>query len=484
MTEIHVDRPVVLRPDVLPELRAGLSHEDDVLIARFYRHVDDEDFQARSDEEILEPPRDLRRFATDRAPGRALVRVLTPSDERKWLVGKSVIQVVTDDMPFLVDSVVSAITRLKRTITLGVHPQMVVRRDVAGHLLEVCALDPLDLGKTGSVPRSHDMLGESWMSIELDGETSEREAASLVALLQDVLRNVREAVEDWARMRQRANDLSDSLILTPPSGVELDEDHEAAALLRWLANDHFTFLGYREYDLVGEPGEETLNPVTGSGLGILRSDQEVSSAFAKLPPKARAAARERHVLVVTKANSRSTVHRAAYLDYIGVKRFDSEGNVDGERRFLGLFTSAAYNQSVLTIPVLRRKVDDVLAQVGYASDSHGGKDLLGFFETYPRDELFQVDEAEIADVAIAVHHMRERRQTRLFVRADRYERFVSALVYLPRDRYTTTVRLRMEQILPRRTALRASTTPRASRSRSWRACISSCELRPALRYRR
>ena len=447
MTEIHVDRPVVARPDVLPALRAGLSHEDDVLIARFYLHVAGEDLQARSDEEMLEPPRDLRRFATDRPVGRALVRVVTSSDERKWLVGKSVIHVVTDDMPFLVDSVVSAVTRLKKTITLVVHPQMVVRRDVAGHLLEVCALDPLDLGKTGSVPRSHDMLVESWMRIELEGETSDTEAASLVAKLQDVLRDVRETVEDWPRMRQRANDLSDSLILAPPSGVAVDEDHEAAALLRWLANDHFTFLGYREYDLVGEPGEETLNPLTGTGLGILRSDQGASSAFAKLPAKARAAARERHVLVVTKANSRSTVHRAAYLDYIGVKRFDAQGNVDGERRFLGLFTSTAYNQSVLTIPVLRRKVDDVLAQVGYAPNSHGGKDLLEFFETYPRDELFQVDEAELADVAMAVHHMRERRQTRLFLRADRYERFVSALVYLPRDRYTTTVRLRMEQIL-------------------------------------
>ena len=447
MTEIHVDPPVVARPDVLPELRAGLPPEDDILIARFYRHVAEEDLQARTAEEILEPPRDLRRFANVRPAGRALVRVLNPSDERKWLDGASMVQVVTDDMPFLVDSVVSALTRLKRTITLVVHPQMVVRRDVAGLLLEVSAADPLVFGKADKAARSHDTLVESWMSIEVDGETPEQDAATLVTELNDVLRDVREAVEDWPRMRQRSNDLSDALVLTPPSGVEVEEDHEAAALLRWLANDHFTFLGYREYDLVGNPGEEELSPITGSGLGILRADQAVSSAFAKLPPRARTAARERHVLIVTKANSRSTVHRAAYLDYIGVKRFDANGNVDGERRFLGLFTSSAYNQSVLTIPVLRRKVHDVLAWVGFAPDSHGGKDLLEFFETYPRDELFQVEVPDLAEVAMAVHHMRERRQTRLFVRADRYERFVSALVYLPRDRYTTTVRLRMEQIL-------------------------------------
>ena len=447
MTEIHVDRPAIARPEVLPELRAGLPHEDDVLIARFYRHVDVEDLRERSAEEMLEPPRDLRSFGSDRPSGRALVRVLTPDEGPSWLVHKSVIQVVTDDMPFLVDSVVTALTGLKRTIRLVVHPQMVVRRDVTGHLLEVCPLDPLDLGKTGDTQRTHDMLVESWMNIEIDGETSADESAQLVAKLQDVLRDVREAVEDWPRMCQRANDLSDSLILTPPSGIQVEEENEAAALLRWLANDHFTFLGYREYDLIGEPGEEELGPVTGTGLGILRSDQAVSSAFAKLPAKVRASARERHILIVTKANSRSTVHRSAYLDYIGVKRFDADGNVDGERRFLGLFTSAAYNQSVLTIPVLRRKVDDVLDLVGYAPNSHGGKDLLEFFETYPRDELFQVDEEELADVAMAVHHMRERRQTRLFIRADRYERFVSALVYLPRDRYTTTVRLRMEHIL-------------------------------------
>jgi glutamate dehydrogenase len=187
--------------------------------------------------------------------------------------------------------------------------------------------------------------------------------------------------------------------------------------------------------------------VAGTGLGILRHDREGSSAFAALPAEVRARALDPELLILTKANSRSTVHRPSYLDYVAVKRLDGAGNVVGEYRFLGLYTHDAYTESITRIPVLRRKLTDVLAATGIAADSHDGKDLAEFLESYPREELFQTPVAQLVPVAEGVLRLRERTQVRLFLRKDVYGRYMSCLVYLPRDRYTTQVRLRTQEIL-------------------------------------
>jgi glutamate dehydrogenase len=178
-----------------------------------------------------------------------------------------------------------------------------------------------------------------------------------------------------------------------------------------------------------------------------QDDDAVSLSFAILPTAVRSKAREPHLLVLSKANSRSTVHRAAYMDYVGIKKFDADGNVIGERRFLGLYAASAYNHSVADIPILRDKLDYVMRALDYVPGSHSAKDLLQFLETYPRDELFQIDDDLLAEFAESVMHLQERRQTRLYVRPDDYGRFLSCLVYLPRDRYTTAVRLKIESIL-------------------------------------
>jgi glutamate dehydrogenase len=320
-----------------------------------------------------------------------------------------------------------------------VHPQFVVRRDVAGTLLEVIAVDDEDQ------PTPEGAEVESWMHVEIDRETDPDDLLGIEIALQSVLRDVREAVEDWPRMLARATSIADELDVAVPSSVDPQEAAEAVDLLRWLAAEHFTFLGYREYVLAADG--ESLEPVPGSGLGIMRSDRPASRAFAKLSPEVRARARDPHVLVLTKANSRSTVHRSTYLDYVGVKVFDDDGAVVGERRFLGLYTSTAYTQSVLTIPVLRSTVERVLDASGFRVDGHSYKDLLELLETFPRDELFQIAAEELTDTALAILHIQERRQTRLFMRRDRYGRFASCMVYLPRDRYTTTVRLRLADVL-------------------------------------
>ncbi|MCL2732936.1 MAG: NAD-glutamate dehydrogenase, partial [Actinomycetia bacterium] len=426
----------------------------------YYLHSAPEDLIDRDPVDVFGAAVSHYRLAEMRPQGTANVRVHTPSvEENGWQSSHTVVEVVTDDMPFLVDSVTSALTQANRAIHVVVHPQFQVRRDVTGKLLEVlgsAACNPDD------APLPHDLLVESWIHVEIDRETDRDDLKEITAELRRVLSDVRESVEDWSKMRQAALSIADELAASPPALPE-QETGEAWELLRWLSEDHFTFLGYREYELVAEEGpegkEDVLVAVPGTGLGILRSDpvhpgadsthpgHPNSPSFSRLSPDSRAKAREHRLLILTKANSRSTVHRPSYLDYVGVKKFDAEGNVIGERRFLGLFSSVAYTESVRRVPVIRRKVEEVLDRAGFSPDSHDGRDLLQILETYPRDELFQTPVDQLQSIVTSVLYLQERRKLRLYLRQDEYGRYFSALVYLPRDRYTTAVRLRLTNIL-------------------------------------
>lgn len=418
-------------------------------LQRYYLHTAPEDLSDRDPVDVFGAAVSHYRLAENRPQGTANVRVHTPTvEENGWTCSHSVVEVVTDDMPFLVDSVTNELTRQGRGIHVVIHPQFVVRRDVTGKLIEV-----LPTPATGMGDLPHDAHIESWIHVEIDRETDRADLKQITADLLRVLSDAREAVEDWGKMREAAIRLAEGLPDEPiPGDLPGPQVEEARELLRWLADDHFTFLGYREYQL---RGDDSLAAVPGTGLGILRadphhSDQEshpVSPSFERLPADARAKAREHKLLVLTKANSRSTVHRPSYLDYIGVKKFDAEGNVVGERRFLGLFSSAAYTESVRRVPVIRRKVEEVLEQAGFSPNSHDGRDLLQILETYPRDELFQTPVDELRSIVTSVLYLQERRRLRLYLRQDEYGRYYSALVYLPRDRYTTAVRLRIIEIL-------------------------------------
>jgi glutamate dehydrogenase len=429
-------------------------------LLRYYLHTAPEDVVDRDPVDVLGAALSHYRLAEARPQGTANVRVYTPTvEENGWQCSHTVVEVVTDDMPFLVDSVTNALTQANRAIHLVVHPTFRVRRDVTGKLLEVVG----PAGGQEDEPLPHDVLVESWIHVEIDRETDRADLKEITADLRRVLSDVRETVEDWTKMRQAALSVADELATTPPPLPE-QETGEAWELMRWLADDHFTFLGYREYELTTQSApdgteEDVLVAVPGTGLGILRSDPRHpqgdgthpghpnSPSFSRLPADARAKAREHKLLILTKANSRSTVHRPSYLDYVGVKKFDAQGNVTGERRFLGLFSSAAYTESVRRVPVIRRKVEEVLDDCGFSPHSHDGRDLLQILETYPRDELFQTPVDELRSIVTSVLYLQERRKLRLFLRQDEYGRYFSALVYLPRDRYTTAVRLRLTRIL-------------------------------------
>ncbi|KAB2351468.1 NAD-glutamate dehydrogenase [Actinomadura rudentiformis] len=415
----------------------GADLEEAVAYLRlYYRHVAPEDLLSRDPADICGPAMAHRVLGEERPQGRAKVRVFTPTlEEFGWDPGHTVVQVVTDDMPFLVDSVTMELTRHELTAHLVVHPLLGVDRDVAGHMKAF----------RGKLDSDAD-IDESWIHIEVD-RTSDRSRLEQVERdLLRVLQDVRVAVEDEPKMRSRAGEIALEIRDNEPPLPE-KELAEGVELLDWLSDGHFTFLGYRDYTLT-EKGT-VLRPEPGTGLGILRGDKRESDSFAALPPEVREKATEKHLLVITKANSRSTVHRPLYLDYIGVKKFDENGEVVGERRFLGLFTHVAYSGSIAHVPVLKRKLEEVLELAGFTADSYDGQDLIEILESYPRDELFQISVDDLLPIALGVLRLRERRQLKLFLRKDMYGRYMSCMVYLPRDRYTTKVRLRIQEILRR-----------------------------------
>jgi glutamate dehydrogenase len=404
------------------------------LVNRFWRLVPDEDLEGRTAADMLEAARDHLELAQQRLPGELKLRVERTREH-------TVFEVVTDDMPFLVDSVTSAITQAGYELDLLVHPQVVVVREALGALVEVRPRVEPDDAAAGD-------LVESWMRIEIGALRDDRAVSALRNELQRVLTDVREAVEDWQRMRTQALTLADELaaaVLPVP-----DKDiTDSVALLRWLTEDNFTFLGYREYRLFERDGDQVLEAVMGTGLGILRRDPAGARFLSSMSPEAYDRVMEKRLLIITKANSRSTVHRSAYLDYIGFKVFGEDGQIIGERRFLGLLSSAAYHASVRELPVIKRKVSEVLVRSGLSPKAHSGKDLLAILEDYPREELFQISTDDLYRTVIGVLRLAGRRQVRMFAHKDHYGRFISCLVYLPKDRFTTANRLRIQAILLR-----------------------------------
>ncbi|PZS06840.1 MAG: NAD-glutamate dehydrogenase, partial [Solirubrobacterales bacterium] len=322
-------------------------------------------------------------------------------------------------------------------IELIIHPVMRVVRDGDGELEEV-------LGPGTQAPSS---LAESVIHVEVRRQADPDRLAVLHSGIEVVLEEVRVAVEDWGAMRGRTTALADDLRRQEPP-CEPHELTEAEEFLAWLADGHFTFLGYREYELGAADrngSARELSTVAGSGLGILRGASP--NPAKQLQGRALQEALSEHPLVLTKANSRATVHRPAYLDYVGVKRFAPDGRVIGERRFLGLYTTTAYKSSPRDIPLLRDKVDDVMAKAGFPEDSHDAKDLIDILESLPRDLLVQIDADDLFEIAIGILGLGERQRVRLFVVPDRLDRFVSCTLCLPRDRFHTENRLHAGQIL-------------------------------------
>ena len=400
-------------------------------LTAYYRLVAIEDLIAAGPARLAATAARHAALGAARPQARPAVAVRPGADAALTGAG-AVVDIVTDDMPYLVDSVTMELNRHNADIRLIVHPLLTAHRDVAGGAHGTG--ETVD-GAAGGADA--DEVRESWIHVELGFvDDPDRLAGDLRRVLDDL----RGAMEDQRRMRSEARDLVERL-----ADAGGPAEAEASELLAWLSAGHFTFLGYRAYDLERDAGEPELKPVPGTGLGILRHDGAEDS-FAVTPPGGRG--HRPRLLVLAKSSTKSTVYRPAYLDYVAIRRLSPRtGEVEGEHRFLGLYAQAAYTESVTRIPVLRQKVDRTLTIAGVPADSHDGKALVEILEGFPREELFEISAERLAPIALAVLGLAERRQVRLFLRPDHYGRYVSCLVYLPRDRYTTQVRLRAQEIL-------------------------------------
>ncbi|WP_303904706.1 NAD-glutamate dehydrogenase [Thiohalomonas denitrificans] len=405
----------------------------------YYRRVGPDDLLDRTLLDLYGAALAHWNLAARRRQGERLIRVYNPRvEEHGWHTTHTIVEIVQDDMPFLVDSTRMELNRQGLTVHLIIHPVMNLRRNAQGELLEVLP--------EGS--ESGDSRAEAFLHFEIDRQTDPEMLGALHEGINRVLDDVAAAVEDWPLMREQLHDCVAALTRQPPP-VETSELEETRAFLRWLDEDSFTFLGYREYTLEEPDGEKHLRLVPDSGLGIVREPRRavLSESFERLPGELRELAVSPAALILTKGSSRATVHRPGYLDYVGVRVFDATGNTTGERRFLGRYTSGAYTSRPTEIPLLRRKVQQIMQRSGLRPGSHSAKALLNIIETLPRDELFQGSPAELFDIATGILHLQERQQVRVLIRRDPYHRFLSCLVFLPREGFNTDVRLQVQEVM-------------------------------------
>lgn len=413
-------------------------------LRRFYSHVPPADIIDETSDNLYGAALSLWRFARQRRPGEPKIRVYNPRPESDgWKSHHTIVEIVNDDMPFLVDSVVAAIQGLKAEVHLIIHPVIRVERDENGQLTELHhrLREPGDASDEGRL--------ESVMQLQISEQLPEAQE-TVLRRLASVLADVRSAVDDWRTMRERCRSLVAEIRQDPPA-LPAEEIAEGTEFLEWLNDDNFTYLGYREYLFEGRGEEAVARVIADRGLGILRDAK--TTVFAKvrslgpMPEHARSFLRRPELLVISKADRRATVHRPVHLDAIGVKTLDERGEVIGQRLFVGLFTSAAYSARPSRIPLLRRKVALTLERSGLSHRGHGGKALTHILDSYPRDELFQITEEELFEIALGILHLQERQRIAFFPRVDAFERFVSCLVYVPRDRFDTALRLELQRIL-------------------------------------
>ncbi len=401
-------------------------------LAELFGQAAPEDFARYRPEELASIAERSWALLQERKPGAPKIRFEPTAAKR----GVAVLEIINDDMPFLVDSVLGEINERGFAIRLLVHPVFTVERSEAGKLNVFHGV------RKGRGQR------ESLIHIQIEDGADAAARAELVRTLADILAEVRVCVQDWRPMLARLSEVTAELRATPPP-LPADEIAEAIEFLQWIAADNFTLLGARDYAYTDS--ERALEPLLETGLGLLRSPEMRlllrGDHVVTATPEIRDFLNEPKLIIMTKAAQRSRVHRRVNLDYVGIKHFGRDGKLVGERRFCGLLTSTAYTHSVRAIPYLRRKVDSVIDRAGFDPNSHSGKALVNVLENYPRDELFQIDEDTLYQFALAILQLDARPRVRVLPRYDRFDRFVSVVVYVPRERYDSQVRARIGDYL-------------------------------------
>lgn len=421
----------------LPEKQIALLES---FAPRYYASAPLADLTERSVEDLLSALLSHWNFIYQRKTNESKVRVFNPTKEKdNWDSKHTIIEVSHDDIPFLVDSIRMEVNRADLQIHFAIHfGGLKVKRNAEYRITEILPVGTVEPGSSSEAP----------IYFEIDRITEASVMEELQHNIERVLSDVRMSVIDWHKMVERVEESLIELEQNPPA-LDPAEISESKDFLRWLINNNFTFLGSRDYKLIGNEKNRALQAVQGSGIGVLRDDSEnhASRSYADMPPQARKLALSKNILIIAKTSTKSTVHRSTYTDYIGVKRFNEKGELIGERRFVGLYTSTAYHSSPRHIPFLRHKVAKVMQELHFPPDSHNGKEVVHILESLPRDDLFQATHEELLELTVGILQLQERKRIRLFVRKDSYGRYFSCLVYLPRELFNTELSQKMQETL-------------------------------------
>jgi len=426
-----------LQKEMVPD-QAGCCSE---FVRQFYATVAPDDLSEWEIDDLYGAAVNFWELIQCRAPNEIKIRIYNPDFERHgWQTTHTVVEVICDDMPFLVDSMRLVVNRMGLVSHLIIHMGGIhVLRNKNNMITAV-------LPRNGTLPE--DVVTEAPILMEIDRVTDPHILEELYLNFERVLEDNRAVVEDWLPMRQKVQDIIGEL---DNARVVLDqgEIEETKAFLNWIEDHHFTFLGIRDYELLHKGEETILQAIPGTGFGLLREELSKSNArsISAMAPEARELTLSSRILVTSKTNTKALVHRDAYTDYIGVKRFNTKGEVVGERRIIGLYTSAAYNTNPKHIPFLRHKVALIMKNSSLNPRGHAGKVLLNILETLPRDDLIQGSEEELLQIAMGIFYMQERRRIRMFGRMDIYHRFISCLVFVPKERFNTELREAMQKVL-------------------------------------
>ncbi len=443
-----IDQSDNVRQEILSQLHAYLKDKIpknqvkllETFAERYYASVSLQDLTSHRIEDLFGALVSQWNLIYQRKPGESKVRIFNPDLEKEgWQSTHTIIEVSHDDIPFLVDSMRMELDRRGVQIHFAIHfGGLKVIRDADYCITDILAMDAVDPKATSEAP----------IYFEIDRQNDLAVMDELGICIQQILEDVRLSVCDWRKIVVQAEESLHELERNPPP-LDPAEIAESKDFLRWLIDNHFTFLGCRDYKLIGNETGRALQIIPGTGLGVLRDDSAsvASRNYADLPPQARKLALSKNILIIAKTNTKATVHRDAYTDYIGVKRFNKKGELIGERRFVGLYTSTAYHSSPRHIPFLRHKVAKIMQELRFPPDSHNGKEVVHILETLPRDDLFQATHEELLELTLGILQLQERKRVRLFIRKDSFSRYFSCLVYVPRDIFTTDLCLAMEEVL-------------------------------------
>lgn len=439
-----------IRDSVEARLKSDISPKDIADLKRFIETFYNTVHFSEIDE--IEPKRlsfiaqSLWQLGEKRFPGSPKVRVFNPDPKKDgWKSPHTCIQIINDDMPFLVDSITGGIsnTRGLRIHTVN-HPLFVVMRDDNGHRTKTIGAYFPEKGK--KEPRGR----ESIIYLEIDVQGSPEARKELESFIYRILSDVRNSVDDWKKIIKKTDETCENLHKAG-TGKEKALFLEAEAFVNWLTDDNFTFLGYREYYFEDVGKNQTVRQDRTTGLGILRDPNRHVMRGPRGMTSESAEVQDflshPRPLLITKANIRSLVHRPVHMDYVSVKNYNQNGEPIGERQFVGLFTSQSYMRSPREVPILRKKVKNVQKRSPYGANSHAGKSITHILETFPRDELFLTTERKLLEVALGVLHLLERPRPKVFIREDKYGRYISAIVYVPRESYHSGLRKQIENIL-------------------------------------